>query len=96
MVVCSEVLEHLENPRKALENLINATRNYLILSVPREPIWRILNILRGKYWSDFGNTPGHIQHWGSYNFIRFLKNDEMKIVKVKRPFPWTMVLLKKY
>jgi hypothetical protein len=30
--------------------------------VPREPIWRIGNMARGRYLGDLGNTPGHIQH----------------------------------
>lgn len=95
LVVCSEVLEHLEFPEKALEKLIKATNKYLILSVPREPIWRMLNILRGKYWKNLGNTPGHIQHWGSRSFIRFIKKSKMKIIQVKKPYPWTLVLLGK-
>jgi hypothetical protein len=28
----------------------------LVASVPREPIWRVLNLLRGTYWRHTGNT----------------------------------------
>lgn len=95
LVLCCEVLEHLTEPEKALWELERVTSEYLIVSVPREPIWRILNMLRGKYWADLGNTPGHIQHWSKKKFLLFLQKIEMEIVCVKSPFPWTMVLLKK-
>lgn len=94
LVVCSEVLEHLENPEKALEQLRDATKEYIICSVPREPIWRILNMMRGKYWRHLGNTPGHINHWSKRKFLSFLKKNGCKIVDVKTPLPWTVVLVK--
>lgn len=94
LVVCSEVLEHLEEPEKALEQLKNATTEYIICSVPREPIWRILNMARGKYWKDMGNTPGHINHWSRKSFLSFLEKNGCEIVDVRNPLPWTVVLLK--
>lgn len=61
LVVTCEVLEHLDNPLKGLEEIIRVSSKYILVSVPREPIWRICNVLRGKYIKDLGNTPGHIQ-----------------------------------
>lgn len=95
LVVCSEVLEHLEYPEKALSQLYSATEKYIIVSVPREPVWRVLNLMRGKYIKDLGNTPGHIQHWSKRSFIKFLKKAPLKILKIESPLPWTMVLLEK-
>lgn len=91
LVVCCEVLEHLEDPEAGLSSLRKITDKYVLLSVPREPLWRFLNIARGKYLSDFGNTPGHLQHWSKRKFIDFVKS-EFDIVKVYSPLPWTMVL----
>ncbi|WP_207642472.1 hypothetical protein, partial [Desulfosporosinus sp. I2] len=65
--------------------------NHIILSVPREPLWRILNLARGKYIPDLGNTPGHIQHWSKKSFLR-LVNRYFDVLEVKSPLPWTMVL----
>lgn len=93
LLVCSEVLEHLEEPERALKELLRVCRGYLILSVPREPIWRLLNMMRGKYVGDFGNTPGHIQHWSAAKFKRFVRENGGNIIKVKNPLPWTMVLI---
>ena len=93
MVVCCEVLEHLESPECALARLTKLDCNYLLLSVPREPIWRILNISRGKYLKSLGNTPGHLQHWSKRDFIGVVTK-YFDIVQIKSPFPWTMVLCK--
>lgn len=92
LIICLEVLEHLQNPEYALKELKRVTSNYCILSVPREPVWKILNMARGKYWNNFANTPGHINHWSKADFIKFLKND-FKILKIATPLPWTIALL---
>ena len=95
LVLCCEVLEHLEQPRVAMERLLEQTNRYLIVSVPREPIWRILNMARGKYWKDLGNTPGHIQHWNSRSFQKEWEGLHCKILAVRKPLPWTMFLIEK-
>lgn len=92
LVVCSEVLEHLEEPELALKECLRVGR-YIILSVPREPLWRFLNVIRGKYIGEFGNTPGHIQHWSAGRFKRFVRENGGNIIKAKNPLPWTMVLI---
>lgn len=94
LVLCSEVLEHLEQPGVALAELMRITRRYLLVSVPKEPIWRILNMARFKYIKHLGNTPGHIQHWSASGFLKLL-TPYGNIRKVEKPFPWTMVLLEK-
>lgn len=91
LVVCCEVLEHVPDTQKALAVLKSLASPYLLVSVPREPLWRVLNMARGKYWGALGNTPGHIQHWSSGDFIGMLENS-FRIVEVRRPLPWTMVL----
>lgn len=89
-VICCEVLEHLDDPAAGLKKLVSITRKDLILSVPNEPIWRILNMARGKYISALGNTPGHHQHWSKKQFCAFV-NQYARIVSVKTPLPWTLV-----
>jgi len=92
LIVCSEVLEHLEHPDRAIKNLKKIANSYVLLSVPREPVWRLLNIIRFKYLRNLGNTPGHIQHWSRENFLKLLKDNGLKIIKVHCPLPWIMVL----
>ncbi|MEO7478685.1 MAG: methyltransferase domain-containing protein, partial [Lysobacteraceae bacterium] len=91
LVVCCEVLEHLENPSAALAILESICRKHLLVSVPREPVWRALNIARGRYWRDFGNTPGHIQHWSRAGFLELLDR-HFDVVAVRSPLPWTLAL----
>lgn len=93
LIVCCEVMEHLEHPEDGLRALQRIVKKHVILSVPREPIWCGLNLMRGKYISTFGNTPGHIQHWSRSSFAK-LVSQYFDIVEVKNPLPWTMLLCK--
>jgi len=93
LVLCTEVLEHLENPQKALSEIIRVSKKYIILSVPNEPFFRLANFLSGKYVKTFGNSPGHINHWNLFSFQRFIKKQNAKIKTIKLPFPWIMALL---
>lgn len=92
LITCTEVLEHLEDPVKALQEMLRVTKKYLIISVPNEPLFMLSNFLRGKNISKFGNDPDHINHWTIFSFLNFLKKNGLKIKKVKLPFPWILVL----
>jgi 2-polyprenyl-3-methyl-5-hydroxy-6-metoxy-1,4-benzoquinol methylase len=91
LIVCCEVLEHLQDPERALEILAGLARPWLIASVPREPLWRALNLARLSYVGDLGNTPGHLNHWSKRDFVRFLAS-RFEVMEVRTPTPWTMVL----
>ena len=49
LIVCCEVLEHLVDAEGALDVVAGLARPWAILSVPREPLWRALNLLRLAY-----------------------------------------------
>jgi 2-polyprenyl-3-methyl-5-hydroxy-6-metoxy-1,4-benzoquinol methylase len=91
LVVCCEVLEHLESPERGLEVLARLARPWLIASVPREPLWRALNLARLSYVGELGNTPGHLSHWSKRGFERFL-GGRFEVVDLRSPPPWTMAL----
>lgn len=93
LVVCCEVLEHLPDPALALERIAALGAPWAIFSVPREPLWRALNVARGKYVRQLGNTPGHIQHWSATAFTDLVA-ERFRIVEIRRPLPWTMLLCK--
>jgi ubiquinone/menaquinone biosynthesis C-methylase UbiE len=94
LALALEVLEHLEHPKKALEELHRVTKKYCILSVPREPLWRMLNLARGKYWRRLGNPYGHVNHWSKAEFSA-LVSEYFTIERIITPVPWVMVLAKK-
>lgn len=91
LVVCCEVLEHLEDPRRGRAVLAGLARPWLLVSVPREPLWRALNLARLSYVGALGNTPGHLGHWSKRGFERFL-GERFELVEVRSPLPWTMAL----
>jgi len=86
-----EVLEHLEEYQLALSELFRVSRKYVVVSVPNEPIWSVLNMLRGKYLGQWGNTPGHVNHW-SPNKLKALVSRYGHVLKVYTPLPWIIVL----
>jgi len=90
LVMAIEVLEHVDDPAAALSELVRVSRGRLVLSVPREPIWRVANMARGKYLADLGNTPGHVQHWTRRSFAALVRS-QLEVVSVSTPFPWTMI-----
>jgi ubiquinone/menaquinone biosynthesis C-methylase UbiE len=90
LVLAIEVLEHVVRPEVALAEIARVASRHVILSVPREPIWRIGNLARGRYFSDWGNTPGHIQHWSKHAFAS-LVDRHFEVLSVSAPLPWTMV-----
>ena len=91
LVVCCEVLEHLDDPTRGLAKLAMAARPYALMSVPQEPLWRILNFLRGAHVRTFGNSPGHLQHWSQKAFLQFI-GTEFELLALRAPLPWTIVL----
>jgi 2-polyprenyl-3-methyl-5-hydroxy-6-metoxy-1,4-benzoquinol methylase len=88
-----ELLEHVPDPERTLAEMARCARRHLLVSVPREPLWRMLNVARGAYWSELGNTPGHVNHWSKRSFARLLSRHG-DIVEVRSPFPWTMALVR--
>ena len=94
LVVCCEVLEHLDDPDEGLEILSQLADPWLLCSVPREPLWRVLNLARARYVRDLGNTPGHVNHWSRRGFIRFV-SQRFDVVESRSPLPWTMLLCRR-
>jgi len=88
-----EVLEHVHSPDQVMAEIKRVTRGYCVFSVPREPIWRGLNMIRGKYIADLGNTPGHIQHWTATGFESQVAQ-HFSVIERRQPLPWTMILCK--
>jgi 2-polyprenyl-3-methyl-5-hydroxy-6-metoxy-1,4-benzoquinol methylase len=90
-VFVMEVLEHLDDPARGLAEVCRVSKRWVIATVPREPIWRMLNLARLKYVTTLGNTPGHLNHWSSGSFRRFVGRFA-DVRECRRPLPWTVVL----
>ena len=88
-----EVLEHVPDPELTLSEMARCARRHLLVSVPREPIWRMLNVARGAYVRELGNTPGHLNPWSRRSFVELL-SQHGEVVQARSPFPWTMLLVR--
>ena len=88
-----EVLEHVPDPEATVAEMARVAERWVLVSVPREPLWRGLNVARGAYWRTLGNTPGHVNHWSKRSFVRMLSRHG-KVEDARSPFPWTMLLVR--
>lgn len=88
-----EVLEHVPDPAHTVAEMARCAQRHLLVSVPREPLWRGLNMARGAYLKELGNTPGHVNHWSKRSFVELLSRHG-EVVEARSPFPWTMLLVR--
>jgi SAM-dependent methyltransferase len=93
LVCATEVLEHVPGPEAVVAEMARVAGRHLLVSVPHEPLWRMLNVARGAYVTDLGNTPGHINHWSKRGFVAMLARHG-EVVEARSPFPWTMLLVR--
>jgi SAM-dependent methyltransferase len=93
MATAIEVLEHVPEPEQTLAEMARVAQRWLLVSVPREPIWRMVNMARGAYWKTLGNTPGHVNHWSKVGF-KSLLTQYGTVEEIRSPFPWTMLLVR--
>ncbi len=93
MASAIEVLEHVPDPEHTLSEMARCAQSHLLVSVPREPLWRMLNMARGAYIRDLGNTPGHLNHWSRRSFVELLSRYG-EVAQARSPFPWTMLLVR--
>lgn len=94
IIMVMEVLEHINDVERAIDEIKRVSKQYCIFSVPNEPYFRFMNLLRGKNISRFGNDIEHIQNWSVGEFVKLLER-HLEVLEVKRPFPWTLVLCEK-
>ncbi len=93
VATANEVLEHVPDPEHTVAEMARVAERWLLVSVPREPLWRGLNMARGAYLKDLGNTPGHLNHWSKRSFVKLL-SQHGEVVQARSPFPWTMLLVR--
>ena len=94
LVLCTEVFEHLDQPEKAMAELLRVSSGHVILSVPHEPWFRIGNLLALQNVSRLGDPPDHKNHWTFGGFRRWvLRFSPGWRCEFYDSFPWTVVCL---
>lgn len=92
LVMSLEVLEHIPQPEQAVQMYKLLSRRYLLLSVPNEPIFRMLRMIEGNDLLRGGDHPEHVNHWNLVSFPRFLEEQGLKVIERKVPFPFSWVI----
>lgn len=72
LVVCSEVLEHLEDTERAVSELKRVARRHVLITVPREPYFKWLNDLSRAV--GISPDPGHVNFWTKTTFQTFINS----------------------
>ncbi len=91
LVIASQVLEHLPDPGRTLERLAELCSGRLLLTVPSEPWFRVVNLLRGRDLRRLGNHPEHVNLWTFSGFRNFVAG-HADGVRAYRVFPFTVVV----
>lgn len=68
LVICTEVLEHLDNLYEVLDDMTRVSRKYILISLPNSPdIWKILRIVftgrTGKFYGLPKQKPEDRHKW---------------------------------
>jgi 2-polyprenyl-3-methyl-5-hydroxy-6-metoxy-1,4-benzoquinol methylase len=61
LVICAEVLEHLERPEDALDQIVKLRPARVLLTVPHEPWFMLSNLAMGKNITRLGNDVEHFR-----------------------------------
>lgn len=91
LVICAEVMEHLSEPERALDQMLALRPKRLLLSVPHEPFFMLSNLARGKNVTRFGNDPEHVNHWGRRSFRAILET-RLSVLRLTTSYPWILAL----
>ncbi len=93
IVVCSEVLEHLDDHELALKELNRVSKLVLLLTVPHEPWFRLGNLAAFHNISRLGNPVDHVNHWSFSEFQKFTRELLTDFeCKYEISFPWSICL----
>lgn len=88
--ICAEVLEHLPNPERALEEISRVTKEQVVVSVPTREVcmhYKIYALFKGmpkNKFSRFGE--GHLREYTPEKILDDLKNAGLRPVKIAGTF----------
>lgn len=89
LIICAEVLEHVDEPDRALEQIVKLAPQRVILTVPHEPWFMLSNLAMGKNISRLGNDIEHVNHFTVGSFRRLLSR-KFELSRVTTSYPWIL------
>jgi len=93
LVAGVELLEQVPDAEAALAEMARVARRHVLVSVPREPLWRMLNVARGAYLRQRGDSPATARRFTRRAFVELVARHG-EVLDVRAPLPWTMVLVR--
>jgi hypothetical protein len=93
LILCIEVLEHLDAPERAVDSIANARPRRAVVTVPHEPFFRLSNLAAGKNVRRFGNDPEHIQQFRPRS-LRTLLERRFEVLALRGSYPWLLALVR--
>ena len=90
LVVCSEVLEHLDDVERAVSELKRVSARYVLISVPLEPYFQFFTACAVRL--GLGVNPAHVQFWTPGDFARFIDRAFPAALAIERCFPYQIAL----
>ena len=89
LIICAEVLEHVTEPERALDQIIKLGPQRVILTVPHEPWFMLSNLAMGKNITRLGNDIEHVNHFTVGSFRRLLSR-KLELSRVTTSYPWIL------
>ena len=89
LIICAEVLEHLERPEDALDQIVRLRPARVLLTVPHEPWFMLSNLAMGKNITRFGNDLEHCNHFTVPSFKKLLST-RFNLTTVTTSYPWIL------
>lgn len=89
LIICAEVLEHVAEPERALQQIVDLHPKRVILTVPHEPWFMLSNLAMGKNVTRLGNDIEHVNHFTVSSFRRLLTR-QLELSRVTTSYPWIL------
>lgn len=89
LIICAEVLEHVDDPARALQQIVKLAPQRVILTVPHEPWFMLSNLAMGKNITRLGNDVEHVNHFTVGSFKRLLA-PQLELSRVTTSYPWIL------
>ena len=96
VVIALEIIEHLNDVNAAISEIKRVSKNYVIITVPNEPFFRLANFLRGKNIKTLGNIPDHIHHFNKHSLEKVLSKFFSKVQVRNNSFFWNTAIVGQY